>query len=50
MKDPCCVLPSFADTRVLDGRVKKPGWWRPLIENCENWFEKRDQTFENADQ
>jgi len=47
MKDPCCVLSSFADTKVLDGRVKHPGWWGPLIENCENWFKKRDQTFEN---
>ena len=45
MKDPCCVLSSFADTKVLDGRVKHPGWWGPLIENFENWFEKKGSDF-----
>ncbi len=41
MKDPCSVSLSFAQTGVLDGRIKHPGRWRPLIENCEDWFEKK---------
>ncbi len=41
MKDPCCVPPSFADTVVFDGRIEHPGWWRPLIENSEDWFETK---------
>jgi hypothetical protein len=45
MKDPYCVLLSFAHTGVLDGRIKHPGWCHPLIENCENWFEKKGLDF-----
>ena len=45
MKDPCCVLLSFAHTEVLDGRKKHPDWWCPLIKNSENCFKKRDWTF-----
>jgi hypothetical protein len=42
MKDPRCVLLSFANTMVLDGGIMQPGWWRPLIEITENWIEEEN--------